>query len=127
MKIFAQKLVRGDEVRVIAPARSLRAVSQDNINIAAKALELLGLNVTFGKHVNEKDIFESSTIQSRIEDLHEAFRDKNVKAILPVIGGSNSNQLLSYIDYDLIKRNPKILCGFSVSQPYKMLFTIRLG
>ncbi|MDP1813218.1 MAG: LD-carboxypeptidase [Leadbetterella sp.] len=127
MKIFAQKLVRGDEVRAIAPARSLRAVSQDNINIAAKALELLGLNVTFGKHVNEKDIFESSTIQSRIEDLHEAFRDKNVKAILPVIGGSNSNQLLSYIDYDLIKRNPKILCGFSVSQPYKMLFTIRLG
>jgi len=45
--------------------------------------------------------------------LHEAFLDESVKAILTVIGGYNSNQLLDYIDYDLIKRNPKIFCGFS--------------
>lgn len=113
MKIFAPKLVRGDEVRVIAPAMSLKNISQDNINIATQTLELLGLNVTFGKHVNEQDIFGSSSIQSRLDDLHEAFSDKNVKAILPVIGGWNSNQLLSYIDYDLIKRNPKFFCGYS--------------
>lgn len=113
MKIFAPELVRGDEVRVIAPAMSLKNISQDNINIATQTLELLGLNVTFGKHVNEQDIFGSSSIQSRLDDLHEAFSDKNVKAILPVIGGWNSNQLLSYIDYDLIKRNPKFFCGYS--------------
>src|SRR5699024_2083738 len=39
--------------------------------------------------------------------------DKNVKAILTVIGGYNVNQILDYIDYDLIKENPKIICGFS--------------
>jgi len=40
-------------------------------------------------------------------------RIQDVKAILTVIGGFNSNQILSYLDYDLIKNNPKILCGYS--------------
>ena len=71
------------------------------------------MQITFGEYVNEEDIFHSSSIQSRISDLHAAFLDKNVKAILAVKGGSNANQLLSYIDYDLIKKNPKIFCGFS--------------
>ena len=113
MKIFPEKLKPGDEVRVIAPSLSLQIVSQANIDYAIKVIESLGLKLTFGKHVNEKDIFSSSSIQSRLDDLHAAFQDKNVKAILAVIGGSNSNQLLKYLDYDLIKNNPKIFCGFS--------------
>ncbi len=55
-------------------------------------------------------MFFSSSIESRVEDIHEAFKDKNIKAILTVIGGFNVNQILEYIDYDLIKNNPKILC-----------------
>ena len=55
----------------------------------------------------------SSPIADRVSDIHEAFRDKNVKAIFTIIGGTNSNQLLPYLDYDLIKANPKIFCGFS--------------
>ena len=51
--------------------------------------------------------------KKRAEDLNEAFRDKNVKAILTVIGGFNSNQIIKYLDYEMIKNNPKILCGFS--------------
>ena len=113
MKIFANKLNRGDEVRVIAPSLSLKIVDKDNINYAICALEALGLKVTFGLHVNEIDMFESSSVQSRLDDLHDAFRDKNVTAILAAIGGSNSNQLLKFIDYELIKNNPKIFCGFS--------------
>jgi len=99
MKLIASKLKVGDEVRVI--------------KYAVKAIESLGLKVTFGKNVNEVDMMGSSSIASRVEDLHEAFSDKNVKAILTVIGGFNSNQLLNYLDYDLIKKNPKIFCGFS--------------
>ncbi len=72
-----------------------------------------GLRLSFGKHAEEKDDFAFSPIKSRTEDLHEAFSDKNVKAILTVIGGFNSNQLLRYLDWNLIKNNPKIFCGFS--------------
>lgn len=75
----------------------------------------MGFKVTFGKNVMNSinDDFGCASILDRIEDLHEAFKDKNVKAILTVIGGYNVNQLLDYIDYHLIKENPKIICGFS--------------
>jgi muramoyltetrapeptide carboxypeptidase len=55
----------------------------------------------------------SSRINSRVEDIHEAFLDTNVKAIITCIGGFNSNQILEDIDYSIIENNPKILCGFS--------------
>jgi muramoyltetrapeptide carboxypeptidase LdcA involved in peptidoglycan recycling len=51
--------------------------------------------------------------KDRAEDLNDAFKDTNVKAIFTAIGGFNSNQILKYIDFEAIKNNPKILCGFS--------------
>lgn len=112
-KIFPDKLKSGDEVRIIAPSRSLAIITSESRKIANERFEKLGLKLSFGKHIEEMDDFASSSIESRIEDLHEAFRDKNVKAILTVIGGFNSNQILRYIDWNLIKENPKIFCGFS--------------
>lgn len=111
--MIANKLKSGDEIRVIAPARSLGIIDESTRNIASKCLENMGLKVTFSKNCEEIDEFSSSSIQSRVDDLHEAFLDDDVKGILTVIGGFNSNQLLDYIDYDVIKNNPKIICGYS--------------
>lgn len=36
-----------------------------------------------------------------------------MKGIMTIIGGANSNQLLPHLDYELIRQNPKIFCGFS--------------
>jgi len=107
------KLKPGDEVRIIAPMQSMALISSETREIANKRLEDLGLKLSFGKHIEESDEFTSTSVESRIEDLHEAFADKNIKAILTVIGGFNSNQLLRYIDWNLIKNNPKIFCGYS--------------
>lgn len=112
-QIFPKKLKAGDQVRVIAPSRSLSIISSKDRQLAKIRLEELGLIVSFGAHVEESDLFVSSSIESRLADLHEAFQDKNVSAILTVIGGFNCNQLLSYLDYSLIMNNPKIFCGFS--------------
>ncbi|SOC44987.1 S66 family peptidase [Ureibacillus acetophenoni] len=112
MKI-PMKLKLGDEIRIIAPSRSMKILSEDGIRLAKKRLEDLGFVVTFGKHVEESDLQNSSSIEHRIEDLHDAFADQNVKGILTVIGGFNSNELLPYIDFELLKANPKILCGYS--------------
>lgn len=112
-KIFPQKLKSGDEIRIIAPSRSLGLLSKETMEIANDRFNKLGLKISFGRHVDEMDEFFSSKIESRIEDLHEAFADKNVSAVLTVIGGFNSNQLLDYIDWEIIRENPKIFCGFS--------------
>lgn len=114
MSVIPKKIKPGDHVRVIAPANSL----SDSLvgEFKKRAIEnfyKLNLNLSFSEHVNEKDEFNSSTIASRITDLHQAFADKSIKMIIAVCGGFNSNQLLKYIDYNLIKKNPKILCGYS--------------
>ncbi len=84
--------------------------SEDVVDIAIKKLKKAGLKITFSKkNCKEENIFKSSSINLRIEDTHGAFYDKNVKAIFTVIGGFNSNQILKYIDYSLIKNNPKII------------------
>ncbi|MCU4117388.1 LD-carboxypeptidase [Mycoplasma zalophi] len=103
----------GDEIRVVAPARSLKLIGEVNTNLAIKKLESMGFKVTFGKNVYEVENRLSGSIKQKVDDLHDAFLDKNVKAILTVIGGFNSNQLLPYINWEIIKNNPKIFCGFS--------------
>ncbi len=112
-KIYPNKLKKGDTVRIVAPARSLAIISQELRDIAKSRFDELGLILTFGEHVEEKNDFDSSSIESRISDLHSAFLDKDVKAIFTVIGGFNSNQLLDSIDWDIVKNNPKVFCGFS--------------
>ncbi|QKT05528.1 S66 peptidase family protein [Mycoplasma sp. OR1901] len=106
-------LKQGDEIRVIAPARSLKLIDDKNIKLAVQRLESLGLKVTFGKNVFNVENRMSASIKDKVEDIHEAFLDKNVKAILTVIGGFNSHQLLPYIDWEIIRNNPKIFSGFS--------------
>ena len=107
------RLQAGDEIRVIAPSRSLAIVKGEQRRLAEERLTELGFKVTYGKTVLFHDDFFSNSIEDRIEDLHDAFRDPNVKGIFTAIGGYNANQLLRYIDYDLIKENPKVLMGYS--------------
>jgi len=114
-KIIPERLKAGDKVMVIAPARGLKLIGQDCRAIARERLERLGLEVVFAPNTTDENwnYMGSASIEKRVADIHTAFSDKSVKAILTVIGGFNSNQLLEYIDYDLIKNNPKIFCGFS--------------
>ena len=125
--IIPQKLKRGDEIRVIAPSRSLSLLSENLIRSAKERLMQEGFIVSFSKNCREFDMFMSSSIESRVEDIHEAFADPNVKAILTVIGGFNSNQLLEYLDYGLIKNNPKIICGYSDITALNNAITAKTG
>jgi len=109
-----RKLRRGDTIRVVAPARSRQFVAEhDHSGVIDARFAALGLRLTFADHVDERDDFESSSVASRVSDLHAAFADPEVTGILTVIGGFNSNELLPHLDWDLIAANPKIFCGYS--------------
>ncbi|MCA1012152.1 S66 peptidase family protein [Halobacillus halophilus] len=112
--MFPDKLKQGDEIRVISPAESLAIIAEDQRRLAIQRLEQLGVQVSYSTYAETRDDSAlSQSIEKRVADLHEAFTDERVTMILTTIGGFDSNQLLRYIDYDLIRQNPKILCGFS--------------
>lgn len=112
--MIPKKLQKGDHIRVIAPADSLLPkLTPEIIERGIRRLNQLGLTVSFGKHIREVDEFKSTTVENRLEDLHEAFLDNTIDGILALSGGTSSSQLLSHVDYNLIKSNPKIICGLS--------------
>lgn len=111
--MIADKLHPGDEIRVIAPSRNLTEVWHVAFHHAVDFWTKAGFNITFSKNSREIDKFHSSSIASRVEDIHDAFTDPNVKMIITCLGGFNANQLLRHLDYDLIADHPKIFCGFS--------------
>jgi muramoyltetrapeptide carboxypeptidase LdcA involved in peptidoglycan recycling len=111
---YPAKLRRGDEIRVIAPSMSRAMVTEyDHTAIIERRFAELGLAISYGAHVDERDDFDSSAAGSRVADLHAAFADPAIAAVMTVIGGYNSNELLPSLDWELIRANPKIFCGYS--------------
>jgi muramoyltetrapeptide carboxypeptidase len=92
---------------------SFNPENQKNILQNLKNLELLGYNVVLAKTVLDSFGYKTSTIKNRINDLHQMFLNPKIDIILNTLGGYNSNELLEFIDYDLIKQNPKPFIGYS--------------
>lgn len=103
-------LQSGDTVMIIAPAGS---PTISYIVKAKQKLEQLGLSVILGQSIQETYGYLAGGDSIRLHDLHEAFRNQDVKAIFCARGGYGSGRLLDYIDYDLIRNNPKIFWGYS--------------
>ena len=74
-KIIPSKLKIGDEIRVIAPSRSMSILNDDIIQSAKTRLEKMGFKITFGKNVSKSidDNYKCASIEDRVQDLHEAF------------------------------------------------------
>ncbi len=127
MNIIRPVLKEGDEIRVLAPSSSFAIINKEVREVARKRFGDLGLKITFGKNLEEIDGYDSSSIESRVADLHEAFANINVKAILTVIGGFNSNQLLPHLDWSLIKENPKPIIGYSDTTALQLAVYAKTG
>ncbi|MCC5942014.1 MAG: LD-carboxypeptidase [Balneolaceae bacterium] len=106
-----KKLENGDTIAFTAPAgvvHDLRDFSR-----MRNVLESMGLNVVFGEFVRERYGYFAGTDYQRAIDLMRFFDDDSVDAILAVRGGWGCARILPHLDYDVIKANPKIFCGFS--------------
>ena len=101
----------GDTVGLIAPASYTFDLWR--LDDAAARVEALGLKPKFGKYVRGRRGFLSGTDDERLEDLHAMFSDRTVAAVFALQGGYGTPRLLDRIDYELIRRNPKILLGYS--------------
>lgn len=106
-------LKKGDEIRIIAPSSAWNPDRARRYDRAKSRLEKLGFNVTYGKYLKPARYLDAVSTELRIKDLHDAYTDSSVKAIMALNGGWLANSLLTYIDWELIKANPKPLIGFS--------------
>jgi len=131
--LIPPKLRTGDELRVLALSRSLGGVRQPggfteaDVQFAVHRLESLGLRVSFGQWVREGNEHLTATPEHRLADLHAAFAEPGVKAILAVTGGIGAIQLLDRVDYELIAAHPKILCGYSDIAYFNNAMAARAG
>lgn len=101
----------GDVVGLIAPASYTFDLWR--LDGAAARVEALGLKPKFGAHVRGRRGFLSGTDEERLADLHAMFADTTVAAVFALQGGYGTPRLLDRVDYELIRRNPKILLGYS--------------
>lgn len=108
--IKPKKLEQGDKVGIISPASYVSDKEKEEIIENLKKLNLVG---EFSKNFLKKNGYLSGTDSERLEDLHEMFARKDIKGIICARGGYGTPRILSEINYSLIKKNPKIIIGYS--------------
>ena len=113
--MLAKGLKKGDYIGVIAPSDPIEEKNMEDIDKSVKLMENAGYHVVFGKNVKSNKTGYGATAKEKADDICQMFKDNKVKAIFCAKGGYNSNSVFDKLDYELIKNNPKIICGFSDS------------
>jgi muramoyltetrapeptide carboxypeptidase len=101
----------GDTVGIIAPASA--SPDPKAVDRAAEALEQFGFRPKLAKNVRARHGFLAGSDRERAGDIMQMFADQKVKAIICLRGGYGSARLLDRLDFDVIRRHPKILSGYS--------------
>ncbi len=111
--IIPNKLKLGDTIGVVAPSDPIIGDNIEELEKAKEIVEKKGFKVKFSKNIFSNTNGYSSTAKEKAEDMNEMFLDKNIKMIWCAKGGNNSNTIFELLDYEAIKQNPKIICGYS--------------
>lgn len=109
--IVPKSLSKGDTIAFIAPAGGVK--DPDAIERAKLYFENNGYSVIYSEHLFNQNKYLSDTDENRLADFHWAFSNPDIDAIICARGGYGSLRLIDKIDYDFIKSNPKIFCGYS--------------
>ncbi|HEX3069028.1 MAG TPA: LD-carboxypeptidase [Thermoanaerobaculia bacterium] len=109
--IKPKRLSPGDTVGLVLPATA--AFEADEIQFAKEQMEAIGFKVVIGKHAFDKWGYFAGHDRDRADDINQMFADDNVNGVVCYTGGWGSPRVLPYLDYDLIRRKPKVLIGYS--------------
>lgn len=110
-RLLPLPLNAGDTVALVSPSKATDEPL--DLQIAQEVMQALGFKVKTGKHLAARRGHLAGTDAERASDINAMFADKEVKAIICLRGGSGAARVLPLLDYDLIRKNPKILLGYS--------------
>lgn len=119
------RLQPGDAVGIVAPASA--TFQTVDVAIARESLEALGLRVSVGPHVLARHGYLAGGDKDRAADISAFFRDPSIKAVVPIRGGWGSSRVLPHLDYEAIRRNPKVLVGYSDITALHMAIQAKTG
>ena len=125
--IVPDKLKKGDIIGVVAPSNPIIGDNIEEIKKAKEIIEADGFRVKFSKNLFSNTNIYSGTAKEKAEDINNMFADKDVKMIWCAKGGNNSNSTFEYLDFDIIKNNPKIICGYSDITSITNIITEKTG
>ncbi|MCG9552549.1 LD-carboxypeptidase [Vibrio sp. Isolate31] len=111
--IYPKALNIGDKIGFFSPSSPATVFAPNRFARAKNYLESKGFTLVEGSLTGKSDGYRSGSIQARAEELNQLIRDPEVRCIMSTIGGNNSNSLLPYIDYESLKKDPKIIIGYS--------------
>ncbi len=109
--IKPRRLSAGNTVGLIAP--SSNSWEDHEIHFAMDILRSFGFKVKAGKHLFNRYGYLAGQDQNRADDVNRMFADKSIDAIICLRGGYGSPRILPFLDYEMIKSNPKVLMGYS--------------
>ncbi len=113
MIIKPKKLKKGDTVAIVSPSWGGPNIFPHIYEAGIKALEDIGLKIKEFPSARKDADYLYKNPEFRAKDINNAFADKEVKAIFASIGGDDSVRILPYLDTEIIKKNPKIIMGYS--------------
>lgn len=108
-----ERLRKGDLIGIVSPSAAITADVKPRLKEGIAFLRKLGFRTVLGK--NHLKVLDGSagTPEQRAEDINTMFEDREVKAIICSQGGDTSNTCLPYLDFEVIRKNPKIFMGIS--------------
>lgn len=126
--IKPERLRAGDTIATISPSWGCAGVPRVKwkYELGCRRLEELGLKVVAAPNSMKGTRYLQENPEARAQDIMWAFSNPEIKAILCNIGGNDSVKLLPYLDAEVIKRNPKIFCGYSDAMTIH-LYLYKLG
>lgn len=105
------RLQPGAVVGIVSPAGA--TFVREDVEVVRDAVRGLGLVPRLAPHLLDRYGYLAGQDRDRAADINQFFADKQVAAILPIRGGWGASRILPYLDYELIRKNPKIIIGFS--------------
>lgn len=108
-----EMLKQGDIIGIFSSSDPATVISQVRYERGKRFLEEKGFYIKEGSLTGKQDYYRSGTPRERAEELNALLRDPEVKMIMSTIGGTNSNSVIPYIDYEAFQRSPKLIIGYS--------------
>ncbi len=109
----ARKMRANLAIGVFSSSSPISATVPVRYNRGKEYLASKGVRIIDGSLFGKQDYYRSGSIKERADEFNQLLYNDDVQVLMAAIGGNNTNSILPYIDYEYLKKHPKIIIGYS--------------